>query len=484
MRLLPTVLAGGSGTRLWPLSRKLYPKQFLSLAGQASMLQETLLRLRGQPEVPRLESALVVTSENSRFLTAEQLQQAGVAPQAIILEPLPRGTAPAVTLAALYALAEYEDALLLVLPADHHMSAPQEFRRAVSAGAELAAQGKLLTFGIKPTGPETGFGYIARGPALKESGPDTGEAYSIARFVEKPKAEAAEAMLAEGGYYWNSGMFLFSAKAWCAELNKFNPGILEACRAAMSGARRDAAFLRPVANAFIGSPVDSIDYAVMEQTALGAVLPLDCGWSDLGSWQTLYQVSEKDEQGNVCVGEVVASEVKNSYLRGESRVVAALGVENLVVVETPDAVLVAERGRAQDVKVLVDKLAAAGNSITTVGVRDYRPWGSFQTIDESACFKVKRITVKPGGRLSLQYHRHRAEHWVVVSGCAKVECDGKASVLNADESVYIPMGSTHRLENPGPEPLELIEVQTGSYLGEDDIVRLDDAYGREAGNKA
>lgn len=481
MKLIPTVLAGGSGTRLWPLSRALYPKQFLALTGQASMLQETLQRLSGPEASPELAAPIIVTGENSRFLTAEQLRQAGIRPEAIILEPCPRGTAPALTLAALRALDQHEDALLLVLPADHHIADPARFRRAVSAGAILAAQGHLLTFGITPTAPETGYGYIERGDALpgalSEAASDF-PAFRLRRFVEKPGVDAAVAMLDQGGYYWNSGMFLLSAKVWLRELEKYNPEMLGACARAMNAPTADYDFLRPEAEAFASSPADSIDYAVMERTGQGVVLPLECGWSDLGSWQTLWQVSQRDEAGNVCLGKVFAHDVTNSYLRGETRVVAALGVDNLVVVETPDAILVAGRDRAQDIKTLVDKMAADETTVTEVGVRDYRPWGEFETVNEGGRFKVKRITVKPGGRLSLQRHHHRAEHWVVVQGAAKVECNGEVKFLREDESIYIPMGSAHRLENPGLIPLELIEVQTGGYLGEDDIVRLADEYGR------
>ena len=484
MNLIPTVLAGGSGTRLWPLSRALYPKQFLSLGGSGTMLQETLLRLNGVSVPGGLAAPIIVTGESSRFLTAEQLRQADIIPQAIILEPCARGTAPALTLAALYALAQNQskDALLLVLPADHHIADPESFRLAVGAAAALAAQGRLLTFGITPTAPETGYGYIERGDALPEKTPG-GAAFSLKRFVEKPDLAAAESMLARGGYYWNSGMFLLSAESWCAELEKYNPAMLKACREAMEKPEADHDFLRPEAAAFAASPKDSIDYAVMERTDLGAVLPLECGWSDLGSWQTLWQVSPKDKDGNVSLGKVIASDVKGSYLRGESRVVAALGLENTVVVETPDAVLVAARERVQDIKGLVDKMAATDLSVTEIGVRDYRPWGEFETVNEGPRFKVKHITVKPGGRLSLQRHHHRAEHWVVVRGSARVECDGEVKFLREDESVYIPMGSAHRLENPGKIPLELIEVQTGSYLGEDDIVRLADEYGRQGAKK-
>ena len=477
MKLIPTVLAGGSGTRLWPLSRALYPKQFLSLTGQGAMLQETLQRLHGPAALAELSAPIIVTGESSRFLTAEQLRQVGITPRSIILEPCPKGTAPALTLAALHAMADEEDALLLVLPADHHIAKPEEFRRAIIAAAAAAVKGRLITFGITPTSPETGYGYIERGEILP-GGPSEFPAYQLRRFVEKPDAIAAETMLAQGGYYWNSGMFLFSAQAWCAELKNYNPQMFEACAQAMAGAAADYDFLRPMAEPFAASPADSIDYAVMEHTDKGVVLPLECGWSDLGSWQTLWQISPKDSADNVCLGEVFTHEVAGSYLRGEGRVIAALGVKNLVVVETPDAVLVADRARAQDIKILVDKMAAGPLTVTEVGTRDYRPWGAFETVNEGERFKVKRITVRPGGKLSLQRHHHRAEHWVVVKGLAKVECNGEAKFLSEDQSIYIPIGSVHRLENPGRIPLELIEVQTGSYLGEDDIIRLDDEYGR------
>ncbi len=477
MKLIPVVLAGGSGTRLWPLSRALYPKQFLSLTGQNAMLQETLQRLSGPFTPPKLDAPIIVTGESSRFLTAEQLRQAEIKPTAIILEPCPKGTAPALTLAALHALTQADDALLLVLPADHHIAEPEQFRQAVAAAATLAARGHLLTFGITPTTPETGYGYIERGEPLPENMPEF-PAYRLSRFVEKPAAEKAQDMLDQGGYYWNSGMFLFSAKAWCAELEKYNPQMFAACVKAMAAPTEDFDFLRPEMEPFASSPADSIDYAVMERTDKGVVLPLECGWSDLGSWQTLWQISPKDKADNVCLGEVFAHDVTGSYLRSEGRVIAALGVDNLVVVETPDALLVADRERSQDIKILVDKMAAKRATITETGVRDYRPWGEFETITEGGRFKVKQIMVKPGGRLSLQRHHHRAEHWVVVQGTAKVECDGEIKFLREDESIYIPMGSAHRLENPGLIPLEIIEVQTGGYLGEDDIIRLADEYGR------
>ena len=485
MKLIPAVLAGGSGTRLWPLSRALYPKQFLSLGGSGTMLQETLLRLSGIAAPGKLAAPIVITGESSRFLTAEQLRQADISPDTIILEPCPRGTAPALTLAALHALRRNrdEDSLLLVLPADHHIADPAEFRRAVTVAAGLAAGGRLLTFGITPTAPETGYGYIERGEALPEKLPGF-TAFSLKRFVEKPDLATAEGMLARGGYYWNSGMFLFSAKAWCAELGKYNPAMLKACAEAMAEPEADHDFLRPGAKAFADSPKDSIDYAVMERTERGAVMPLECGWSDLGSWRALWQVSPKDKADNVLLGKVVAHDVRGSYLRGEGRIIAALGLENIVVVETPDAVLVADRDRVQDIKLLVDKLAEKHLAATECGVRDYRPWGEFETLNEEQRFKVKRITVKPGGRLSLQRHHHRAEHWVVVQGSARVERDGDVQILREDESVYIPIGSAHRLENPGKIPLELIEVQTGSYLGEDDIVRIADEYGRGGPKKS
>ena len=466
--ITPVILSGGVGSRLWPVSREGRPKQFLPIGGARSMLQQTQLRLAGIETEP----AIVVCNDAHRFLVAEQFREIGEQPGAIILEPAGRNTAPAIALAALQAIDSDPDALLLVLPADHHIAAPDTFLAAVEQGLGAAAAGYLVTFGVVPTGPETGYGYIRGG---SEAAPGV---LKLDRFVEKPDVKTAEGYLAEGDYYWNSGMFLLRAGTYLELLAQHQPAMYGACQGSMAAARQDMDFLRPDAETFLASPSDSIDYAVMEQTDRGAVVPLDCGWSDIGSWSALCEVGKADGDGNVVEGDVLAQDTCNSYIRGESRLVATLGVDNLVVVETPDAVLVADRNKVQDVKAIVTALKAADRSEATVHQRVFRPWGSYESLVVAEGFQVKRIIVQPGQTLSLQKHFHRAEHWIVVRGTAEVTRGEETFSLTADQSTYIPLGAVHRLSNPGKIALELIEVQSGSYLGEDDIVRLEDVYGR------
>ena len=469
--MIPVVLSGGSGTRLWPLSRAAYPKQFLPLTDGQTMFQNTLARLRG---VPGLGDPLVVCNQEHRFVVAEQLRLLGSAHRGILLEPFGRNTAPAVAIAALHVQAQDEDPLLLVLPADHVITELGPFHAALEAGRALADAGHLVTFGVIPTHPETGYGYIkAGGEALCG-----GAGRPVARFVEKPDLATAQAYVASGDYFWNSGMFLFRASRFLAELARLNPAMLEACRAALAGGKADLEFVRLCSEAFAACPDDSIDYAVMEHTPHAAVVPLDAGWNDVGAWSALWQVREKDAAGNALRGDVLAQDSENCLAFADKRLVALVGVENLVVVDTQDAVLVAHRDRAQDVKKVVDRLKAAGRSEVTHHREVFRPWGSYDSIDHGARFQVKRICVKPGERLSLQMHHHRAEHWIVVCGTAEVRCGDRTMLLTENQSTYIPLGEVHQLANPGKVPLEIIEVQSGSYLGEDDIVRFEDRYGR------
>jgi mannose-1-phosphate guanylyltransferase / mannose-6-phosphate isomerase len=466
--LTPVILSGGSGTRLWPLSRELYPKQLLPLVGERTMLQETAQRLAGLGAA----APIVVCNESHRFLVAEQLRQLGEKPQAIILEPIGRNTAPAIALAALQAKPE---ALLLVLPADHVIRNVPAFQAAVQAAIPAASAGKLVTFGIVPTGPETGYGYIkkAAGNAL---------ASPIERFIEKPDRARAEAFLQEGGYFWNSGMFLFRADRYLAELTQHAADIATAARAALASAQPDLDFVRVDKAAFEACRSDSIDYAVMEKTSDAVVVALDAGWSDVGSWSALHEALTADAQGNVARGDVIAEDSSGCYFYSESRLVSAIGLKDHVVVETKDAVLVAPKDRVQDVKKLVTRLKEAGRYEHTLHREVYRPWGSYDSIDNGQRFQVKRLTIKPGAQLSLQLHHHRAEHWIVVSGTARITLGEKTFLLQENESTYIPIGEKHRIENPGAIPLHIIEVQSGSYLGEDDIVRFEDRYGREGTN--
>lgn len=468
--IVPVILSGGSGTRLWPLSRELYPKQFLPLAEERTLLQATVRRLAGLPE---LAAPLLVCNENHRFLVAEQLRRIEVVPGAILLEPVGRNTAPAAAVAALQATAGDVDPLLLVLAADHVIRDEGAFRAAVVQARLAATAGRLVTFGVAPTTPETGYGYICTGAPLPEG------ALGVVRFVEKPPLAKAKEFLAAGNYFWNSGMFLFRASTYLAALAVHAPAILSACRQALVGAQRDLDFVRLDASAFAACPSDSVDYAVMEKTVDAAMVPLDAGWSDVGSWSALLEIAARDDDGNCLAGDILTAGTRNCYLSASSRLLATVGVEDLVVVETADAVLVAQRERVQEVKQIVAQLKASGRSEAVIHRRAFRPWGSYECIDQAERFQVKRITVNPGASLSLQLHHHRAEHWVVVSGTARITCGDKVFTLSENQSTYIPLGVVHRLENPGKIPLELIEVQSGSYLGEDDIIRYDDQYGRQ-----
>ena len=468
----PVILSGGAGTRLWPLSRELYPKQLLPLLSDKTMLQETVGRLEG---LQTSGAPMIVCNEAHRFMVAEQLRQQEVAPSAIILEPCGRNTAPAIAIAAMQAQQNGDDSILLVLPADHLIADVVSFRKAVLAGAELAEIGKLVTFGIVPDHPETGYGYIK---AKNSISPKSFQASSVAEFVEKPDLATAEQYVASGNYYWNSGMFMFKASTYLLELNHYRPDIFNACQAAFDAITTDLDFHRLDNDYFSACPSESIDYAVMEKTMKAVVFPLSVGWNDIGSWAALWDVREKDSVGNVVFGDVLIEQVENCYLHSSRRLVAAVGVQNLVVVETPDAVLVAQKDRVQEVKGIVRQLKAQQRSEADFHHRVNRPWGAYEGIDFGERFQVKRITVDAGAQLSLQKHHHRAEHWVVVRGTAKVTCGEKTFLLTENQSTYIPLGEVHRLGNPGQIPLEIIEVQSGSYLGEDDIIRLEDNYGR------
>jgi mannose-1-phosphate guanylyltransferase/mannose-1-phosphate guanylyltransferase/mannose-6-phosphate isomerase len=472
--IIPVILAGGSGTRLWPLSREQYPKQLLSLVNDKTMLQNTVLRLLSAEDVG---NPLVLCNDDHRFMVAEQLRAIGVSGSTIVLEPIGRNTAPAVAVAAMKALEESKDAVLMVLPADHNIEEVTALHQAMKTGANLAREDYLITFGIVPKSPETGYGYIRKGDPLRLA-KDSGDAVLISEFVEKPDLATARKYLESGEYCWNSGMFMFKAETVLSELLTFVPDIVSACRKAVDQGRKDLDFFRLNKECFTDCPSDSIDYAVMEKTSKGAMIPLSAGWNDLGSWDALWQVGEKDGEGNVIHGDVLTHDVKNSFLHAESRMIAAVGLENHVVVETSDAVLISPRERVQEVKKIVSQLKNVMREEASIHKKVYRPWGSYEGIDLSDNFQVKRITVKPGARLSLQKHFHRAEHWVVVRGTAIVTKGEEEFILKEDESTYIPLGVVHRLENPGKIDLELIEVQSGSYLGEDDIVRYEDVYGR------
>jgi len=476
-QLVPVILCGGTGTRLWPLSRASYPKQYWPLAGAAeeTLLQQTALRLEG---LPSLAPPLLICNEDHRFIVAEQMRQIGVEPAAILLEPMGRNTAPAVAVAALQATARGDDPLLLVLAADHVIRDAERFRATVAAGMAAAGAGQLVTFGIVPTAPETGYGYIEAAQPGPGEPQGEGGPLPIARFVEKPDRESAEAFLATGRFTWNSGMFLFRASAILAELERLAPELLAACRSALEHESADLEFLRLEREAFANCPSVALDVAVMEKTDRGAVLPLEAGWSDVGSWSALWETADRDDHGNVLRGRVISQESRNCYLRSEHRLVVGLGVEDLVVVETDDVVLVAHRDRAQDVKTIVNRLESSGAPESRAHRRIYRPWGHYDGVVEGDRWQVKKIQVKPGASLSLQMHHHRAEHWIVVKGTAVVEKDGREELVGENQSTYIPLGSRHRLSNPGKIPVELIEVQSGPYLGEDDIVRFEDRYGR------
>ena len=477
--LVPVILCGGTGTRLWPLSRASYPKQYWPLAGtgEDTLLQQTQQRLAG---LPGLASPLLICNEDHRFIVAEQLRQIGVEPQAILLEPIGRNTAPAVTVAALLATAQGEDPLLLVLAADHVIRDAATFRAAVAAGVPAAEAGQLVTFGIVPTAPETGYGYIEAAQSLLGAN----EPVPIARFVEKPDRATAEQFLATGRFTWNSGMFLFKASAILAELERLAPEVVSACRSSLEHDSADLDFLRLEREAFASCPSVALDVAVMERTDRGAVLPLEAGWSDVGSWSALWETADQDSDGNVLRGRVISEGSSNCYLRSEHRLVVGLGVEDLVVVETDDVVLVAHRDRAQEVKAIVGRLEREGAPESKAHRKIYRPWGSYDGVTEGERWQVKRIVVNPGASLSLQMHHHRAEHWIVVQGTAVVEKDGNLELVGENQSTYIPLGCRHRLSNPGKIPVEMIEVQSGPYLGEDDIVRFEDRYGRSDASPA
>jgi len=479
--LIPLILSGGSGTRLWPLSREMYPKQLLPLIGKRTMLQETAARVSGLPD---LAAPIVVCNESHRFMVAEQMRECGTTPQAIILEPVGRNTAPAVAVAALVALDRARkskggndaDPILLVLPADHVIRDVGAFQSAVVSGSAAAAEGKLVTFGVVPDRAETGYGYIRR---ARGDGPT----YPVQQFVEKPDAAKAKAYVESGEYYWNSGMFMFRARVYLAELKRHAPAMLSACEDAVAAATRDLDFTRLPAAEFGACPSDSIDYAVMEKTDSATVVPLDAGWSDVGSWSALQDALPRDEQGNVVTGDVLVEDSSGCYLHSTSRLIGAVGLKDHVVVETKDAVLVAPRDRVQDVKALVTHLKARGRGESALHREVFRPWGSYDSIDHGDRFQVKRLVVKPGATMSLQLHHHRAEHWIVVSGTAQITRGEETFLLGENESTYIPVGTKHRIANPGKVVLHIIEVQSGSYLGEDDIVRFEDIYGREGTTK-
>jgi mannose-1-phosphate guanylyltransferase/mannose-6-phosphate isomerase len=469
--LYPVVLSGGSGTRLWPMSRAAYPKQLLPLLSEHSLLQQTVARAAG---IGGCAEPLILANDEHRFVIAEQLRQIDATPRGILLEPVARNTAPAVAAAAVWLTRHDPAALMLVMPSDHTIRDLKAFARAVATAREAAESGRLVTFGIEATKPETGYGYIRRGAALEIDG-----AFAVAAFVEKPDEARARAYLASGDYSWNSGMFLFPAVHYLAELERRLPGTVAAVREAVETAAADLDFVRLGASAFAKAENVSVDYAVMEHTDKAAVVPAALGWSDVGAWDALWEISEvRDEAGNVLHGDVIALDCRNTYLRSEEKLVAALGVDDLIVVATADAILVAPRSRAQEIGAVVASLKQTGREEVTHAATVHRPWGTYRSIHVGERVQVKHIVVKPGGRLSLQMHHHRAEHWVVVRGTARVVRDDEELILTENQSIYIPLGARHRLENPGKIPLHLIEVQSGAYLGEDDIVRFEDNYGR------
>jgi mannose-1-phosphate guanylyltransferase/mannose-6-phosphate isomerase len=474
MQMKPVVLAGGTGSRLWPKSRAALPKQFLSLTSDNTMLQDTILRL----PTDKMDPPLFICNEDHRFLAAEQLRVANIDYDSIILEPVGRNTAPAIALAALRAIQQGEDPVLLILAADHLIADHQAFHDAVDKATLLAADGKLVTFGIVPTEAHTGYGYIKSGEDVNALG------YKVAEFVEKPNLATAQQYLDSGEYFWNSGMFMFKASVYLRELSKYAPDIFTACTKAMDNTDKDMTFIRVDADAFAQCPDDSIDYAVMEKTSDACMVSLDAGWNDVGSWTSLWETSKnKDERGNVVIGDAILDGVNNSYINSEQRLISVIGLDDVVVVETKDAVLVANKNKVQDIKNVVNQLKAEKRPEFEFHREVFRPWGSYDSIDNGKRYQVKRISVKPGEKLSVQMHHHRAEHWIVVSGTANVTVGEKTTLITENESIYIPIGEIHALENPGKILLELIEVQSGGYLGEDDIVRFSDRYGRVEGKK-
>ncbi|MCL1049558.1 mannose-1-phosphate guanylyltransferase/mannose-6-phosphate isomerase [Shewanella abyssi] len=475
--ILPIIMAGGTGSRLWPLSRELYPKQFLTVTGNESMLQQTVARLSGIEHT----APVLICNEEHRFIAAEQMRLGGYQHSGIILEPVGRNTAPAIALAALQAVnnaVDGEEPVLLVLAADHIIENEQAFRDSVAKALSFAQNDKLVTFGIVPTAPETGYGYIKRGAYCEGRDTNSHDAFVVSQFVEKPDLETAQAYLDSGEYYWNSGMFMFKASRYLEELEKFAPNMLDVCKRAIATPSQDVDFVRVDKAIFETCPDDSIDYAVMEKTHSAIVVPMDAGWSDVGSFSALWEVSVKDENQNVIKGDVITVDSSNNYIYADNKLVSTVGVDNLVVIETKDAILVASKDKVQDVKAIVNQLKAAGRTEHKLHREVYRPWGKYDSIDSGPRDQVKRITVKPGEKLSIQKHHHRSEHWIVVSGTASVLNGDKTIIVTENESTYIPLGTIHALENPGKIPLEMIEVQTGSYLGEDDIVRFEDRYGR------
>ena len=473
-RVYPVILSGGSGSRLWPVSRSQHPKQLQPLISNFSMIQETALRFADSSRYP---APVIICNNEHRFIIAEQLREADVSPSLQILEPVGRNTAPAAAVAALCLSNRDAEALLLLMPADHAIADLKAFESAIETAAGVARAGHLVTFGIKPDKPETGFGYLKQGPEIAGlAGP--GAAHRVERFVEKPDLATAEAYLSSGEYFWNSGIFLFQASLFLEILGRLRPAMLDACRTAVARGKHDLDFFRLDADAFMACESDSIDYAVMEHAGNVAMVPVDMGWNDVGSWASLWEIGEKDAQNNLLHGDVIVSGARDSYIRAESRLVTAIGVENLVIIETADAVLVAPRGQTQLVKELVDELKTRNRDEHAAHRRVYRPWGFYEGISEGDRHQVKHLMVKPGAKLSLQMHHHRAEHWVVVRGTARVTRDDKIHLLSENESIYLPLGCRHRLENPGKLPLSVIEVQSGGYLGEDDIVRFEDVYQR------
>lgn len=466
-KIYPVILSGGSGTRLWPVSRTALPKQLLALHGERTMIQETALRT----QIASAEAPLLICGEDHRFLIAEQMQSVGISPRGIVLEPQGRNTAPAAAVAALLTAEIDPEGIVLLLPSDHIVNDKTAFSDAVVKAAAAAKQGSIVTFGIEPDGPETGYGYVQRGDAMEQ-------AFRVKRFAEKPEASKAAEYVASGDHYWNSGMFVFRADVMLSELALHAPGIVEGCKKAIAAAKRDLDFIRLDAESYAGVDSISIDYAVMERTGVAAVVPCNIGWNDVGAWSSLWAIQQRDDAGNVFQGDVLVHNTHDSFVRSDKGLTALVGVRDLVVVVTDDAVLVADKRRAQDVKEIVGKLKSMQRTEHVEHKTVFRPWGSYQSIDSGSGFQVKEIMVKPGGRLSLQMHHHRAEHWIVVEGTARVTCDDNVFTLQTNQSTFIPLGSKHRLENPGKIPLRLIEVQSGSYLGEDDIVRFDDVYGR------